>query len=209
MTLSPGSIMLKSAIAWPTGRCRRLDSLAISTGGLMRIEPASATAESGERTRFLQCVVHTENDAESVSTALVARIGAAIDSAGGWLPFSAFMAHGALRAGARLLRERPDRRRPHARGGSDFVTAPELSPLFGRALARQVEEALDASGSDEVWEFGAGSGRAGGRAARRARPAHPPLLDRRAVGAAARAPARRDPGARRRRRAGSTRCPSG
>ena len=42
--------------------------------------------------------------------------------------------------------------------GSDFVTAPELSPLFGRALARQVAQALQASGSDEVWEFGAGSG---------------------------------------------------
>ena len=42
--------------------------------------------------------------------------------------------------------------------GSDFVTAPELSPLFGRVLARQVEQALQATGTDEVWEFGAGSG---------------------------------------------------
>src|SRR5438046_1126231 len=30
MTLSPSSIMLKSAIAWPTCRCSRLDSLLIS-----------------------------------------------------------------------------------------------------------------------------------------------------------------------------------
>ena len=42
--------------------------------------------------------------------------------------------------------------------GSDFVTAPELSPLFGRALARQVDQALQAADSGEVWEFGAGSG---------------------------------------------------
>jgi len=42
--------------------------------------------------------------------------------------------------------------------GSDFVTAPELSPMFGAALARQVEQALVATGTDEVWEFGAGSG---------------------------------------------------
>jgi SAM-dependent MidA family methyltransferase len=42
--------------------------------------------------------------------------------------------------------------------GSDFVTAPELSPLFGRALARQIRQALDACATDEVWEFGAGSG---------------------------------------------------
>jgi len=43
-------------------------------------------------------------------------------------------------------------------GGSDFVTAPELSPLFGRALAAQVRQGLQASGAAEVWEFGGGSG---------------------------------------------------
>ncbi len=42
--------------------------------------------------------------------------------------------------------------------GSDFVTAPELTPLFARALARQVAQALAATGTQEVWEFGAGSG---------------------------------------------------
>jgi SAM-dependent MidA family methyltransferase len=42
--------------------------------------------------------------------------------------------------------------------GSDFVTAPELSPLFGRTLARQVAQALDAAEADTVYEFGAGSG---------------------------------------------------
>ncbi|AGX86685.1 hypothetical protein Cenrod_0573 [Candidatus Symbiobacter mobilis CR] len=40
----------------------------------------------------------------------------------------------------------------------DFVTAPELSPLLGWALARQVAQALTATGTREVWEFGAGSG---------------------------------------------------
>ncbi|MEY2860226.1 MAG: hypothetical protein RL392_684 [Pseudomonadota bacterium] len=42
--------------------------------------------------------------------------------------------------------------------GSDFVTAPEMSPLFGQALARQVAQALETTGTDEVWEFGAGTG---------------------------------------------------
>ncbi|HEY9097136.1 MAG TPA: SAM-dependent methyltransferase, partial [Hydrogenophaga sp.] len=42
--------------------------------------------------------------------------------------------------------------------GSDFVTAPELTPLFGQTLARQVAQALAATGTDEVWEFGAGNG---------------------------------------------------
>ncbi|MFO1178729.1 MAG: SAM-dependent methyltransferase [Ottowia sp.] len=45
-----------------------------------------------------------------------------------------------------------------ARDGSDFVTAPELSPLFGQTLADAVAEALRHTGTDEVWEFGAGSG---------------------------------------------------
>ena len=63
--------------------------------------------------------------------------------------------------------------------GSDFVTAPELSPLFGRTLARQLAQALDASGSDEIWEFGAGSGALAVRTARRARRSGAPLFDRR------------------------------
>jgi SAM-dependent MidA family methyltransferase len=40
----------------------------------------------------------------------------------------------------------------------DFLTAPELTPLFGRALARQVAQVLAAS-SPRVIEAGAGSGR--------------------------------------------------
>ena len=42
--------------------------------------------------------------------------------------------------------------------GSDFVTAPELTPLFGQTLASQVAHALQATHTAEVWEFGAGSG---------------------------------------------------
>jgi SAM-dependent MidA family methyltransferase len=79
-------------------------------------------------------------------------------AAGGWLPFSAFMAMalyepglGYYASGRLIVGRMPE-------SGSDFVTAPELSPLFGRALARQLDEALEASGGDKVWEFGAGSG---------------------------------------------------
>ena len=77
---------------------------------------------------------------------------------GGWLPFDRFMAfalyapgHGYYASGALQFG-----RMPHS--GSDFVTAPELTPLFGQALAAQIAQALDATGTDEVWEFGAGSG---------------------------------------------------
>jgi SAM-dependent MidA family methyltransferase len=87
----------------------------------------------------------------------------AIDAAGGWLGFDAFMALalytpglGYYASGSRKFGHMPQ-------SGSDFVTAPELSPHFGRALARQVAQALQATGVDEVWEFGAGSGALAGQ----------------------------------------------
>jgi SAM-dependent MidA family methyltransferase len=42
--------------------------------------------------------------------------------------------------------------------GSDFTTAPELSPLFGQTLARQVAQALQAAEANTVLEIGAGTG---------------------------------------------------
>ncbi len=41
----------------------------------------------------------------------------------------------------------------------DFVTAPEVSPLFGRVLARQCADVLAEIDAASVLEFGAGSGR--------------------------------------------------
>lgn len=40
----------------------------------------------------------------------------------------------------------------------DFVTAPEISPLFARCVARQCEQVLRALGGGELLEAGAGSG---------------------------------------------------
>jgi SAM-dependent MidA family methyltransferase len=41
----------------------------------------------------------------------------------------------------------------------DFVTAPELSPLFGACIANGIADLLQKSGGGDVVEFGAGSGR--------------------------------------------------
>jgi SAM-dependent MidA family methyltransferase len=102
--------------------------------------------------------VHEGLDDSSVSAALARLVAAAIDRAGGWIPFSRFMALvlyapglGYYASGRPIVGRMPS-------GGSDFVTAPELSPLFGQTLARQLAQALAASGCDEIWEFGAGSG---------------------------------------------------
>jgi SAM-dependent MidA family methyltransferase len=43
--------------------------------------------------------------------------------------------------------------------GSDFVTAPEMSPLFAATLARPVAQALRDSGTRRLMEFGAGTGK--------------------------------------------------
>lgn len=42
--------------------------------------------------------------------------------------------------------------------GGDFITAPELSPLFARCVARQCQEMLSALGGGMILELGAGSG---------------------------------------------------
>jgi SAM-dependent MidA family methyltransferase len=91
---------------------------------------------------------------DSLSTQLARRIAAD----GGWWPFDRFMAAalyepglGYYSGGSRQFGVLPA-------SGSDFVTAPELSPLFGAALARQVAQALGAAGARDVYEFGAGSG---------------------------------------------------
>jgi SAM-dependent MidA family methyltransferase len=102
----------------------------------------------------------------SLTTALARRIAQGILDAGGWLGFDAYMsqtlyqpglgyyAHGSAKFGAM-----PYTTQDGARvAGSDFVTAPEMTPLFGWTLANQVAQALQVTGTDEVWEFGAGSG---------------------------------------------------
>ena len=85
---------------------------------------------------------------------VAAHIAGEIRRAGGWLPFSAYMrlalyapglgyyAAGAAKFGA----------------AGDFVTAPEISPLFGHALANQFAEVLKLTGGG-VLELGAGTGR--------------------------------------------------
>lgn len=43
-------------------------------------------------------------------------------------------------------------------GSGDFLTAPEISPLFARCLARPIKNVLRVLNADEVVEIGAGSG---------------------------------------------------
>jgi SAM-dependent MidA family methyltransferase len=94
----------------------------------------------------------------SVSDALREVILKSIFDAGGWLPFDAFM-HLALYApGLGYYAHDSQKFGLMPQSGSDFVTAPELSPLFGASVGAQVAQALQASGTRCVYEFGAGTG---------------------------------------------------
>lgn len=98
------------------------------------------------------------NQPGSVASPLTARILAAIDAAGGGLSFERFMSLALYEPGLGYYASGTLKFGHFPSQGSDFVTAPELTPLFGRTLARQVAQALQATGTQEVWEFGAGSG---------------------------------------------------
>ena len=89
---------------------------------------------------------------------MLARVHKAILAAEGWLPFDQFMALALYEPGLGYYANQQPKFGSMPQSGSDFVTAPELSALFGATLAQQVAEALSATGTDEVWEFGAGSG---------------------------------------------------
>ena len=94
------------------------------------------------------------SEALAHSAKLAALIRTEIDAAGGWLGFDRYMALALYAPGlgyysAGLEKFGVD---------GDFVTAPEISPLFGRCLARQAAQVLGAAGGDML-ELGAGSGK--------------------------------------------------
>ena len=92
------------------------------------------------------------------SSSLAALIRREIVAAGGWLGFDRFMALALYAPGLGYYSGARRKFGLMPASGSDFVTAPELSPLFGQALAAQLAQALEATGTDEIIEFGAGSG---------------------------------------------------
>ena len=93
-------------------------------------------------------------DASAHSERVAAHVRAVIADAGGWIPFERYMREvlyapglGYYVAGAAKLG-----------AAGDFVTAPEMTPLFGATLASPVAAILDGSGAREIVELGAGSG---------------------------------------------------
>jgi SAM-dependent MidA family methyltransferase len=88
------------------------------------------------------------------SARVAERVRLEIDKQRGWIGFARYMelalyepGLGYYSAGARKL---------GAEG--DFVTAPEVAPVFSRCLAAQCAEVLEQAGGDGILELGAGSG---------------------------------------------------
>jgi len=94
------------------------------------------------------------DDARDASRALCRQIADAIRADGGWISFARYQELALYAPG--LGYYAGGSRKFGAEG--DFVTAPELTPLFGQALARQVAQVMAASHAT-VLEAGAGSGR--------------------------------------------------
>ena len=104
------------------------------------LTPGALPLDAGERER---------------SAELAARIRARIAASGGWLPFSGFMEAALYEPGLGYYMAGG----PQFGPAGDFVTAPELSPLFAACVADAVQPLLAAAGDGEIVEFGAGSGR--------------------------------------------------
>ncbi|MFA7665109.1 MAG: SAM-dependent methyltransferase [Burkholderiaceae bacterium] len=90
----------------------------------------------------------------AVSQRLAAVLAEAIAAAGGWIGFDDWMARalytpalGYYAGGARKFG-----------AAGDFVTAPELSPVFGQCLAAQCRQWFGHGVPTRIFEFGAGSG---------------------------------------------------
>lgn len=93
-------------------------------------------------------------EARAVSDALLQRIRARIDEAGGCLPFDSYMDAALYEPG---LGYYTNGLIPFGEQG-DFVTAPESGAVFGRCLARSIASVLAQIDEPVVMELGAGSG---------------------------------------------------
>ncbi len=93
-------------------------------------------------------------DEAAHSARVAALVRQDLGASGGWMPVSRFMqlalyapGLGYYSAGSHKLG-----------AGGDYVTAPELTPLFARCMAAQVARLLEVAGGGDVLEAGAGSG---------------------------------------------------
>lgn len=89
----------------------------------------------------------------AISQALSQHIRKQIEASGGWISFARYMELALYTPGLGYYSGGAEKFGPRG----DFVTAPQISPLFGRVLARQFAEVLQQTGGG-ILELGAGTG---------------------------------------------------
>ncbi len=97
---------------------------------------------------------HYSDEARVLSSAMQAHLLTQIKENAGFLPFQAYMHEVLYTPGLGYYVNGLQTFGP----GGDFTTAPELSAVFGRVIARQVAQLHSAIDADQLLEFGAGSG---------------------------------------------------
>jgi SAM-dependent MidA family methyltransferase len=105
----------------------------------------TATAPAAVPDPGPEAIAHSER--------LLAAVGQQIRACGGWIGFDRYMQRVLYEPGLGYYAVKPVKIGAHG----DFVTAPEISPLFARALAAQVAQAFTWL-PHQLLEFGAGSG---------------------------------------------------
>ena len=102
----------------------------------------------------IEVLPQPDHAAKKRSRALSACISQACESLGGSIAFSEYMRMALYQPGL-----------GYYSGGlqkfgekGDFITAPEVSPMFSRCIARQVAQVFNESALVDILEFGAGSG---------------------------------------------------
>ena len=97
-------------------------------------------------------------DAKIHSQKLSSLIQHIIEAKGGWIDFSEYM-HLALYASALGYYSAGSQKfGDFKNGGGDFVTAPEISPLFAQSVSNQIAQVLHETNGD-ILELGAGTGK--------------------------------------------------
>ncbi|MES2579148.1 MAG: SAM-dependent methyltransferase [Pseudomonadota bacterium] len=96
--------------------------------------------------------------AQSRSQELTSLIQQKINGVGGWIDFATFMHMALYTPGLGYYSGGSVKFADSIKGGGDFVTAPQISPLFTRTLARQAAQImLETQGN--ILELGAGTGK--------------------------------------------------
>lgn len=97
-------------------------------------------------------------DAQKHSEQLASLIQHAIENAGGWISFTEYMqfalyatTYGYYSGGSQKFGDSKN-------GGGDFVTAPQISPLFAQAISNQIAQVLQET-KGNILELGAGTGK--------------------------------------------------